>query len=228
MKKIIAIGFIFVLTMIFNMPVAKADGNALVPFINGSTSTTVSEENVSGSSYYVYSTKITSAKAGDSTDIIVKLCPFTGESAYTTYQISSCSDVSATWNSSNPSVATVSEGKVTYVSTGTTDITVTSDASTGGQSIKYTFDITIASDSNSNTNTNNNNNKPTEISNNEDEPDVIKEKDKTVPKETTDSEKPISGKQTVSNPATGLKEIAFILVPMLLIGSGLVLRKRFN
>ena len=228
MKKIIAIGFIFVLTMIFNMPVAKADGNALVPFIDGSTSTTVSAENVSGSSY-VYSTKITSAKAGDSANIIVKQCPFTGESAFTTYQISSCSDVSATWNSSNPSVATVSEGKVTYVSTGTTEITVTSnDTAVAGQSIKYTFDITIASDSNSNTNTNNNNNKTTEISNNEDEPDVIKEKDKTVPKETTDSEKPISGKQTVSNPATGLKEIAFILVPMLLIGSGLVLRKRFN
>ena len=54
-------------------------------------------------------------------------------------------------------------------------------------------------------------------------------KEKTVKKPKTVAKENIVGKQTTSNPTTGIEDVAIYIVPALLVlGSGITLRKRFN
>lgn len=223
MKKVLLTIFACVFTMMFGVISVNAeegdnnsdDTNYVIIFEKNETSTTV---NTATSTYSLSSSK--NVNVGDTINLEAKLCPFSkfviDQSDQTaTILKSDCTDGDFTWSSSDSNVASISENVLTIQGYGSTTVTATSSETVSG-SITYTFAEKVNS---ANTSTSSD---PDIIS--EDEPDA--DDGKLVSKKEASESTDLVGKQTASNPSTGIKESLVYLVPMLLvIGSGIVLKK---
>lgn len=235
MKKVLLAGIVCIFTLMFGFANVNAEGetttdtNHVVIFLENESSVTV---DISSGTYKYRISEV--IELGKTTKLEAKICPESKIVVNTaakeaTILKSDCTDGTFTWSSSNTSVATVDNGVLTAKGYGTTTITATSSEA-DSETITYT--ITEISNS-ANTSTNSDSNTSTGTSS---DPDVIdgdepdEDDGKLVPKKLVPKENKLVGKQTASNPSTGIKESVVYLVPALLVlGSGIVLKKRsFN
>lgn len=233
MRKVLIMSFVLMFTLMFGFANVNAeegdnnssDTNYIIIFEKNETSVTV---NTATSTYSLSTSE--KVNVGDTINLEAKLCPFSkfviDNSAKTaTILKSDCTDGTFTWTSSDSNVASISEGVLTIKGYGSTTVTATS-SETGSGSITYTF----AEKANSaNTNTKSDSDTSTGTSSesdviNGDEPD--EDDGKLVPKKSVSKTEKLVGKQTASNPSTGVKESIVYIVPALLVlGSGIVLKK---
>ena len=174
-------------------------------------------------------------KINDTVQLQAKLCDI-NEGTSTVYTKSACTDVDVTWGNGNDAVIKISEtGLVTGIGTGSADVIATTineyEGASGSfsqlQSQGYWFKIEgTYTQGNDTTGSPNSTYTPEEgIVEKDEETGIVEkdvDKDEGVAKDTE-----IVGKQTSSNPTTGISDLAIYIVPFLLIaGSGIVLKRR--
>lgn len=214
MKKILlSICFMFLITFIPNV---NAEDNILVPFFGDSNTSNISSSN----SFNIPSDYI---KVGDGVIVSVLSCnpsDATSENGIVTYSRDKCTDDNLTisWNSSDSSVASVTDGTIMFLKEGSAVITASSD----GYS-PVTLNITLTeSKEDASTSTSDEG-----IPNLEDEEDVLVEKNnKTKEKTEYVPKNSYVGKQTESNPKTGISDVLMYIVPILVIGGSIITLKR--
>ena len=218
MKKVLfIISFVMITAFISNV---NAEEKILVPFFENNDTTNVTNGSVTFPDSLI--------KIGDTVKVTVMSCNTDSASTnngIVTFSKANCTTegLSLSWSSSNQSVATVSNGNISFLGYGTTVITASSD----GYS-PVNMSLTLEKES-YNTSTADSE----EIPNLEDEEAKIVEKDKTVEKKNNSSKSNSSlvpktsyvGKQTSANPPTGIDNALIYVIPMLLLGVSAVIFK---
>lgn len=218
MRNYMYMCLIMIISMFVLMPGVKADYDKLVPFVEGSNTSIITNGAVSGGDF---GTK----DNGESVSFVVLQCDSTlatqNGSSYT-FTRDDCSTGDVSYVSSDTSVVTVSNGYLTFVGSGSATITAT----LGGLSISYPVTVIVSSSSSTETSTQDSTiNEETVI-----EDDEVA----SVPKDSSDKTKKksnaVSGTQTSSNPSTGIAVagIYFILFAFIAGFSVLIYRKTYQ
>lgn len=218
MKKYMFFSLLIMIGTIFMIPNVKADYDMLVPFAKGATTSTISSNGT------VSTQDFGTVEAGSAYSLRVLACDTTGASGEgTTYNISinNCtSDVNVTYSIDNSNIATIANGYINFLASGSAIITA---SASGYSDLVYPLTVEVTNTSSTETSTK-------DSDTNE---DVIIEEDEVteVPKEkVVKKNNSVGGTQTSANPSTGIAVagIYFILFAFIAGFSVLIYRKYYQ